>query len=203
MPAAGMIDPNNRPGGPNLIVTAKTANKIQFFDVASLALRGEIVMPASPYEMARSLDGATIYASIYCGGVFRNNANHDHRIAVIDLATKSLKRILDVGGNFAPHSLMMDKGGTLWASAELADAVLAIDPMSGGVERVALDGAPHWLAIRHATGKLFASLARRWRWSISNSEKQSTSSPSPKAPRASLSRPMVMRSMSAPTGAVK
>jgi hypothetical protein len=37
-----MIDPNNRPGGPNLILTAKSANKIQFFDAMTLAKTGEI-----------------------------------------------------------------------------------------------------------------------------------------------------------------
>ena len=52
-----MIDPNNRPGGPNLILTAKSANKIQFFDAATLAKTGEIDMPASTHEMIRSPDG--------------------------------------------------------------------------------------------------------------------------------------------------
>ena len=33
-----MSDPNNRPGGPHLVVTAKTANKVQFFDAATFAL---------------------------------------------------------------------------------------------------------------------------------------------------------------------
>ena len=31
-----MTDLNNRPGGPNLIVTAKTAHKIHFLDAATL-----------------------------------------------------------------------------------------------------------------------------------------------------------------------
>ena len=52
-----MIDPNNRPGGPNLILTAKSANKIQFFDAATLAKTGEIDMPGSTHEMIRSPDG--------------------------------------------------------------------------------------------------------------------------------------------------
>ena len=29
-----MLDLNNRPGGPNLIVTAKTAHKVHFLDAA-------------------------------------------------------------------------------------------------------------------------------------------------------------------------
>ena len=156
-----MTDPNNRPGGPNLVLTAKSADKIQFFDAATLALTAEIAMPGSTHEMIRSLDSGTVYASIYGGGIFGKNSNPDRRIAVIDLAGKGLTRTIDVGAAIAPHSVMMDAGGTLWCTAELANAVLAIDPQSGAVERIDLGGSPHWIAISHSTGKLFASFKTR------------------------------------------
>jgi len=152
-----MIDPNNRPGGSTLVLTAKSANKVQFFDAGTLAKTAEIDMPASTHEMIRSLDGGTVYASVYGGGIFGKNTNPDRRIAVIDLASKALARTIDVGEAVAPHSVMMDASGTLWSSAELGDAVLAIDPATGAVERIGLGGSPHWIAISHATGKLFAS----------------------------------------------
>jgi DNA-binding beta-propeller fold protein YncE len=151
------IDPNNRPGGPNLVLTAKSANKVQFFDAATLALRSEIDMPASTHELIRSPDGAKVYGSIYGGGIFGKNKDPDRRIAVIDLAGRRLQRTIDVGGLFAPHSVMMDAHGTLWCTAELGEAVLAIDPASDAVDRIPLGAAPHWIAISHATGKLFAS----------------------------------------------
>ena len=152
-----MIDPNNRPGGPALILTAKSANKIQFFDAATLAKTGEIDMPASTHEMIRSPDGGKIYASVYGGGIFGKNKDPDRRIAVIDLAAKKLERTIDVGAAVAPHSVMMDVRGTLWSTAELGNAVLAIDPDSGKVERIELGGSPHWIAVSHDTGRLFAS----------------------------------------------
>ena len=150
-------DPNNRPGGPNLVLTAKSVDKVQFFDAGTLARTGEIAMPGSTHEMVRSLDGAKVYASIYGGGIFGKNKDPDRRVAVIDLAARALERTIDVGAAVAPHSVMMDEGGTLWCTAELANAVLAIDPQSGKTERVELDGSPHWIAVSHATGKLFAS----------------------------------------------
>ena len=107
------VDPNNRPGGESLILTAKSADKVQFFDAGTLALQSEIAMPGSTHEMVRSLDGATLYASIYGGGIFGKNKDPDRRIAVIDLAGKTLERTIDVGENFAPHSVMMDARGTL------------------------------------------------------------------------------------------
>jgi DNA-binding beta-propeller fold protein YncE len=152
-----MIDPNNRPGGPQLILTAKSANKIQFFDAATLAKTAEIDMPASTHEMIRSLDGNTVYASVYGGGIFGKNKDPDRRIAVIDLAAKKLERTIDVGDNYAPHSVMMDGRGTLWSTGELGDAVLAIDPATDKVERIDVGGSPHWIAVSHSTGKLFAS----------------------------------------------
>ena len=155
-----MIDPNNRVGGPYLIVTAKTANTVQFFDAATLALTSEIAMPASTHEMVLSADGRKAFASVYGGGIFGKNSNPDRRIAVIDLASRSLDRMIDVGGDLAPHGVMMD-GDTLWATAELGNAVLAIDPGSDHIERIDIGGRPHWLAVSHASGKLFAACKTR------------------------------------------
>lgn len=152
-----MIDPNNRPGGATLVLTAKSANKIQWFDAATLAHIADLDMPASTHELIRSPDGNKVYASVYGGGIFGKNKDPDRRIAVIDLASKSLEHTIDVGENVAPHSVMMDAAGTLWSTAELANAVLAIDPAAAKIERIDLGGSPHWIAISHATHKLFAS----------------------------------------------
>ena len=111
-------------------------------------------MPASTHEMILSPDGAKVFASVYGGGIFGKNNNPDHRIAVIDLASRSLERMIDVGDAVAPHGVMM-AGDTLWATAELGDAVLAIDPGHDRVERVDIGGRAHWVAA--SDGKVFAS----------------------------------------------
>ncbi len=114
-------------------------------------------MPASTHELIRSPDGGKVYASVYGGGIFGKNKEPDRRIAVIDLASKSLDRTIDAGETVAPHSVMMDASGTLWSTAELANAVLAVDPATAKVERIDLGGSPHWIAVGHATHQLFAS----------------------------------------------
>jgi DNA-binding beta-propeller fold protein YncE len=152
-----MIDANNRPGGATLILTAKSANKIQWFDAGTLAHLSDLEMPASTHELIRSPDGSKVYASIYGGGIFGKNSEPDRRIAVIDLASKSLERTIDVGANIAPHSVMMDASGTLWSTAELGNAVLAINPATEKVDRTDIGGSPHWIAVSHSAGKLFAS----------------------------------------------
>ncbi len=80
-----MRDINNRPGGPNLIVTAKTAHKVHFLDAATLTISATIDMPGSTHELALSPDGRTAYGSVYGDGVFAKRVNPDRRIAVIDL----------------------------------------------------------------------------------------------------------------------
>jgi DNA-binding beta-propeller fold protein YncE len=150
-------DLNNRPGGPHLIVTAKSADKVQFFDAATLTQTGEIAMPGSTHEMVLSPDGTQVYASIYGTGVFGRNPNPDRRIAVIDLPAKSLVRTIDVGAEVAPHGVMLDQNGTLWGTGELGNSLLAIDAQAGAVQKIDIGGSPHWLAVSHAAGKVFAS----------------------------------------------
>ena len=153
-----MLDLNNRPGGPNLIVTAKTAHKVHFLDAATLELSKTIDMPGSTHELALSPDGRTAYGSIYGDGIFIKRINPDRRIAVIDLPSQSLSRVIDLGAVYAPHGVMIDASGALWCSGELGDAVLVVDPANDSVQRIDVGGTAHWLVISQALGKAFVSV---------------------------------------------
>jgi DNA-binding beta-propeller fold protein YncE len=153
-----MLDLNNQPGGRNLIVTAKTAHKVHFLDAETLTLAKTIDMPASTHELALSPDGRTAYGTVYGDGIFARNANPDRRIVVIDLPSRSLTRVIDLGETCAPHGVMMDGSGTLWSSGELAHAVFAIDPASGKAQRIDVGNPAHWLAVSHQAGKVFVSV---------------------------------------------
>ncbi len=153
------IDLNNRPGGPNLIVTAKTAHKVHFLDADTFIPAATLDMPGSTHELVLSADGHTAYGSIYGDGIFGKNVNPDRRIAVIDLPSKSLHDTIDLGGAAAPHGVMMDAHGLLWCTAELAGSVFVVEPRSKKAERVAV-GTAHWLAISHRHDKVFVSVKR-------------------------------------------
>jgi DNA-binding beta-propeller fold protein YncE len=155
-----MLDINNRPGGPKLIVTAKTAHKVHFLDAATLTMTATLDMPGSTHEMAMTADGRTVYATIYGDGIFGKNRNPDRRLAVIDLASKSLTRTIDLGATVAPHGIMMDESGTVWCSGELGNAVLATDPDTDRVERIDVGATAHWVAVSHTLGKVFVSCKR-------------------------------------------
>ena len=153
-----MLDLNNRPGGPNLIVTAKTAHKVHFLDAATLTTSATIDMPGSTHELALSADARTAYGTVYGDGVFAKRVNPDRRIVVIDLPSKSLTRIIDLGAVYAPHGIMMDQDGTVWSSGELGNAVLAIDPATDTVDKIEVGATAHWVAISHALDKVFVSV---------------------------------------------
>jgi DNA-binding beta-propeller fold protein YncE len=153
-----MIDLNNRAGGPNLIVTAKTAHKVHFLDAATLTMGATIDMPGSTHELALAPDGRTAYGTVYGGGVFANRINPDRRIVVIDLPSRTLTRVIDLGAVYAPHGVMIDENGTLWSSGELGHAVLAIDPAADRIEKIDVGNTAHWIAVSHATGQVFASV---------------------------------------------
>jgi DNA-binding beta-propeller fold protein YncE len=157
-----MLDLNNRPGGPNLIVTAKTAHKVHFLDAATLTMDVTLDMPGSTHELALSPDGRTAYGTVYGDGIFAKRVNPDRRIVVIDLPSKTLKRVIDLGAIYAPHGVMMDNDGLLWSSGELGNSVLAIDPATDKVDRVEVGSTAHWVAVSHATGKVFASVKQDW-----------------------------------------
>jgi DNA-binding beta-propeller fold protein YncE len=153
-----MLDLNNRPGGPNLIVTAKTAHKVHFLDAETLTLSSTIDMPGSTHELALSPDGRTAYGSVYGDGIFARRVNPDRRIVVIDLASRALTRVIDLGAVYAPHGVMMDNSGMLWSSGELGNAVLVIDPVTENVQPIDVGATAHWVAVSHATGKVFVSV---------------------------------------------
>src|SRR5262245_30390397 len=153
-----MLDLNNRPGGPNLIVTAKTAHKVHFLDAATLTMSATIDMPGSTHEIALSPDGRTAYASVYGDGTFAKRVNPDRRIVVIDLPSKSLTRVIDLGAVYAPHGVMIDTAGMVWSSGELGNAVLVIDPATDAVQKVDVGSTAHWVAVSHVTGKVFVPL---------------------------------------------
>lgn len=153
-----MLDVNNRLGGPNLIVTAKTAHKVHFVDAETLTLTKTIDMPGSTHELALSSDGRTAYGTVYGDGIFTKRVNPDRRVVVIDLPSRALTRVIDLGETYAPHGIMMDQSGAVWCSGELGHAVLVIDPATDRVQRINVGGTAHWVAISHGAGKVFASV---------------------------------------------
>ncbi len=152
-----LIDPNNRPGGPNLVLTAKNASKVQFFDAATLTKTGEIDMPASTHELVLSPDGTKVYGSIYGGGRFGESRKIPTGASRSSIWRRRRSSAPSTSARVWRRTASPLAGGTIWVTGELGNLLFAIDPDTDRVKRVELDGSPHWLAFSQTARKLFAS----------------------------------------------
>jgi DNA-binding beta-propeller fold protein YncE len=151
-------DINNSTGRNGFLVVCKTAGFVEFYDPQKFTLIVEIKLPDFPHEVVLSPDRSKAYVSIYGNGVIGANLKPGTQIAVIDLATRKLDGFIELAPFLAPHGLMFDRAGLLWATAESSNAIVAVDPVRGIVAAHVEIGSQrtHWLAITPDGGKLYA-----------------------------------------------
>ena len=142
----------------NIILTAKNDKRVEFYDGATHHKLSSIDMPAPVHELALSPDGTKAYGSVFGGGIFGKNTNPDHRLVVIDLASREMDGFIDVGTYLAPHGLMFSADGLLWVTAELNNAILGIDVAQRKVvAAIDIGGAAHWLTLSPDGKRAYAS----------------------------------------------
>jgi DNA-binding beta-propeller fold protein YncE len=151
-------DPNNPTGSNGLIMIDKRGGFVRFFDPATLKEISSIKTENLPHELAISPDHKTAYVPFYGDGVYGNNPKPDHRIAIIDLATRAITGTIDVSPHIAPHGLQVDADGMLYASCDLSRKLLVIDPKAKKV-RAAIDtaGTGHWAAVSPDGSKAYVA----------------------------------------------
>ena len=126
-------DINHSLGTEGLIVVCKRDGFVEFHDTKSYATIEEIKLPDFPHEVVLSPDRAKAYVSIYGNGQVGTNTEPGTKIAVIDIAGKKLDGFIELAPFLAPHGLMFDHQGLLWATAESSHALVYIDPQRGVV----------------------------------------------------------------------
>lgn len=142
----------------NIIITAKNDKLVEFYDGTSHKQLAALDMPASVHELALSADGRKAYGSVFGGGVFGKNKDPDHRVVVIDLASRRIDRFIDVGTYLAPHGMMFSVDGLLWVTAEMNNALLGIDVKTEKVVSVIdIGSSAHWLTLHPNGQRLYAS----------------------------------------------
>ena len=59
---------------------------------------------------------------MYGDGVYGNNPHPGHNIAVIDLASRQITKMIDVSPYIAPHGIMVDPSGSkLYVTCDRAE----------------------------------------------------------------------------------
>lgn len=150
-------DINTSTGKNGFMVLCKTAGFVEFYDPEKFALIDEIELPDFPHEVILSPDRKKAYVSIYGSGVIGANLRPGTQIAVIDLASRRLDGFIELAPFLAPHGLMFDRDGMLWATAESSHAIVAVDPARGAVAGHVDIGTTrsHWLAVTPDGEKIY------------------------------------------------
>jgi YVTN family beta-propeller protein len=150
-------DLNTPTGTTALFVVAKTASFVEFYDPRTCQRIDEIKLPEFPHEVALSPDRATAYVSIYGNGIVGTNTRPGTQIAVIDLKSRKLSGIIELAPYLAPHGMVFDRDGNLWATAELTNCLVVIDPKRGVVTADVPIGShrTHWMALTPDGAKLY------------------------------------------------
>jgi DNA-binding beta-propeller fold protein YncE len=145
---AAAEDPNNITGTNGLVMIDKRGGLVRFFDPETFEEIATLDLGAPPHELAISPDRSTAYIPLYGDGVYGNNPNPDHRIVIVDLATREVTGTIDVAPNLAPHGLQVDGNGLLYASCDLSRTLLVIDPETRTIETtIDIEGAGHWATV--------------------------------------------------------
>jgi YVTN family beta-propeller protein len=126
-------DINHSLGTKGLVVVCKRDGFVEFHDATNFALQEEIKLPDFPHEVVLSPDRKKAYVSIYGNGQVGTNTEPGTRVAVLDLAARKLDGFIEIAPFLAPHGMMFDAAGLLWATAESSHALVYIDPVRGAV----------------------------------------------------------------------
>jgi DNA-binding beta-propeller fold protein YncE len=132
----------------DLFVVFKLASYVAWLDPATLEARHSLQLPTNCHELVVDDQRRRCYVSIYGNGIYGNNTQAGHAVAVIDLDTRALLDIVDLGNHRGPHGLALGQGGLVWVSCDRSGTVVAIDPATLTLTAaIQLDSwaTPHWI----------------------------------------------------------
>jgi hypothetical protein len=122
---------------PMLLVTVKGNQTVAFLDEATgerLAAPVVGTPTAKPHEIVLSADGRRAFVSLYGDANYPENTPNN-QIAVVDIASRTLEKLIDTDLYRGPHGLTRDAYGRIWVTAERNECILVIDAESCAIVR--------------------------------------------------------------------
>ena len=111
-----------------LIAVDKVANRIRFYDAVSVMELAHLDGPSpTVHELALDPRQPRAYVPLYGDGIYGANRNPNNKVLIIDLLTRSVAAVIDLGGHRAPHGLVATRDGSLWVVCDLDNTLLRID----------------------------------------------------------------------------
>lgn len=146
--AARLADPNNPTGSTGVILIDKVGHHIRFFAPGTWTEISNIEVGINPHDLALSPDHRTAWVTIYGSGIYGNNPNPEHTIAIIDLASRMQTGTIDVSPYVAPHGIQVDASGMLYVTCDASRKMLIIDPKTKTIKAaIDTEGTGHWITI--------------------------------------------------------
>jgi hypothetical protein len=131
-----------------LLMTVKGNQTVAFFDEMSGELLAAPVVgtpAAKPHEIKLSADGKRAFVSLYGDAGYPENTPNN-QIAVLDIASMSLERIIGTDLYYGPHGLARDAQGRIWTTMERNRCIVVIDPDTCEITRTVHSETPaHFL----------------------------------------------------------
>jgi YVTN family beta-propeller protein len=150
--------PNHPTGTDGLFLVDKLGAHVRFLDPGTMQERSNLKLPANPHDFVFSADHKLAYVPIYGSGVYGRNPDPQHHLYVLDLAKRSVARVIDLSPYKSPHGIQIAPDGTLWVTAELDRKIVHVDPVRGRViEALDVEGAAHWMAILPDGSKMYVA----------------------------------------------
>lgn len=156
--SASAGDPNNITGSRGVILIDKVGERVRFLAPGTLKEISSITVGVKPHEVAISPDRRTAYVTIYGDGIYGDNPHPGRTIAVIDIAAKKQIDTIEVSPQVAPHSIMIDRKGTLYVTCDESRRLLIINPKTKRIEAsIDTEGTGHFFAVTPDGAKAYVA----------------------------------------------
>ncbi len=138
MPAPIPTTGSNTTGSRGIVAIDKVANKIRFYDPATIREIKVIEVPEPcVHELAISHDHKRAFVPLYGDGIYGGNKNPNDKVVVIDLEAQAIADIITLGPDHAaPHGMVGTADGKLWLACDIPRKLLLLDPESRSIEAV-------------------------------------------------------------------
>lgn len=149
---------NHTTGTAGVLLIDKMGGHVRFLDPVTLAERSNLALPKNPHDFALSADHRFAYVPIYGPGIYNRNPEPGHELYVLDLAGRSVAKVIDLSPYRSPHGVQIDARGRVYVTAELDRKILVVDPAAGRVvATIDHEGSGHWLAVLPNGSKAYAA----------------------------------------------
>ncbi len=146
-------------------VVCKDLPGVTIYDADTNTRVAQAITPGAinPHEAAFSRDGRSVYVPIYGTSGVGKPGEHGHTLHTFDSLTGVRKASLDTGKYLRPHCVTVGpETGTIYASAEIAESLILIDPSQPAILGAIPTGSntSHMFALTRDERKAYVSNVR-------------------------------------------